>query len=160
LNPSTILLADRIGPRFEEAYYEGAEAIFVKPVAMEELAKGVAYTFDSELIQAKRQHRRKKIQRARVAYAHSDGLSISAYGTNISAGGMFVATMDDLPTSGQEISFRLQFETLKEELTGSAIVRWVRSKIDAGRPRGFGCEFKGLEPDTITKLKAVLEVEK
>ena len=160
LAPAVILLADRIGPRFEEAYYEGAEAIFVRPIAIDELAKGIAFTFDSELVQAKRQHRRKRLQRARVAYSHSEGLSISAYGTNISVGGMFIASMDDLPVSGQEIGFRLQFEALKEEIQGNATVRWVRTKIDSGRPRGFGIEFKGLEAASLEKIRTILESDK
>lgn len=155
--PPVFLVTDRIDPHFDNAFFEGVEAIFVKPLMPDEVLRGVAYSSDTLLAQPIRNHRRKRIRRARVSYS-VDSKNVLGYATNIGSGGMFIGSMDRLPSANQKIKFVLLSENSKAaEVCGVAIVKWLRPKIEHGRPRGFGVEFTELDQDTVKVVSELSE---
>lgn len=156
--PSVFIVCDSVDPLFADAFFEGVDAIFVRPINAEEVEKGVAFSYAESLENCNRAHQRKRIQRARVSYEF-DWQKATGYATNFSLGGMFVGSMDQLPVKNQKIKFKLSFEEeAGRELTGYAVVKWLRSNLKFGRPRGFGIEFVGLDHATQVKLSQMLEV--
>ena len=147
--PPIFFISNQLDPHFDNAFFEGVEAIFVEPIQPDELVEGVAFSLEALMNQRERKHRRQRIRNVKVSYNVGSSQN-SGYATNISTGGMFVGSMLTLPNPGQLINFRLSSEGQnKIELSGFAIVRWLRQKMKHGRPRGFGIEFVGLDVDAL-----------
>lgn len=154
--PAVFIVSDCTDPQFDAAYFEGVDAVFVRPLAAEELERGIAFSYAEALENDKRKHQRKRIRRARVLYEF-DWKEVTGYATNFSLGGMFVGSMGEIPDKGQTIKFKLSIEDRdEEELSGFAVVKWSRPKLSYGRPRGFGAEFVGLSEVSQKKLKHLI----
>jgi CheY-like chemotaxis protein len=158
--PPLFLITDKLAPKLQNAYYEGFEAVFLKPLAPDEVLTGIAFSYDAIRGHANRKHSRKQIQRVRIAFT-LDSTEFQGYATNISLGGMFVGTFDDqpaqLPLSGVLFKFKLMFEDKgNDSVFGIASARWLRQKIELGRPRGFGAQFVGLDARSRLALEELL----
>lgn len=137
-SPPVFLLAKEIDPYFDNAFYEGAEGIFVKPLNLKEIAQGIASPHAGLLHRRDRQHLRKRLCQAKVTY-NVDAQSGTGFATNVSAEGMFIGTMGSIPAREQKLQFHLSVAgKTPVEIKGVAEARWSRSKIEFGRPRGFG----------------------
>lgn len=150
--PPIFLVCDHFGSNLEDVYLEGIEAIFARPLRPEELLNSVASTYASLMKRDDRKYERSRIVRAKVTYSFG---SIYAHGfvTNISSGGMFVGSLDQLPSIDDTIDFNMAFEGAQlSELSGSAVVRWIRPKIDCGRPPGFGIEFVDVDLEELSEF--------
>lgn len=90
---------------------------------------------------ARRRHHRIEV-RVPVAYTGPHEF-ISAESSNVSAGGMFVAT-SDLLTPGRSVSLRLQLPDDGDVLV-PAIVAWRRDAPSEEGPAGFGVRFVDLD---------------
>lgn len=157
--PAIFILSDGTDPKFDEAYFEGTDAIFVKPISPDELKAGVSSVY-AETVESStyhRLHKRKRVCRARVSF-ENDWLKAKGFAMNFSVGGMFVGSMDELPARGQKISFTLLFNDGQGTgLSGYATVKWNRPEMKFGRPRGFGAEFLGLDNASLAKLREIIE---
>lgn len=146
------LVCDRLDPYVNEAFYEGVEAVFVKPLTFESIAKGVAVSYASILGHTTRRHDRLRVRRARVTY-EIGAEKILGYATNISEGGLFIGSMGTLPRSGQIIKFKMTIEG--HDIRGEGRVRWLRAKLEYGRPPGFGIQFVTMDAKSSEIMKAI-----
>jgi len=150
-------VTDRADEPLEEAFINGAEGVFNKPLHFDELVKGVAFTYGIIQQNAHRQFRRQRIRNARARVTAARGQNpLSGFVTNISAGGMFISSWSILPPANQVVDFKIEFgddETI--EVTGQAIVRWLRPFREFGRPPGVGLEFTSLDEETLEKLRKI-----
>lgn len=153
--PPVFFVSDKKDEHFDNAFFHGVEAIFLKPILFDELVKGVAFSYGMLVDRSDRQFRRRRLRRSKVQFSLDGNDSPSTgYVTNISLGGMFVSSMAKLPAASQVISFHVVNESnLNLEVTGRAIVRWLRPMSEYGRPPGFGVEFLNLSPESIDAIK-------
>jgi uncharacterized protein (TIGR02266 family) len=93
---------------------------------------------------------RRALPRVRMQAAvdlHSDTNFFTGFSTNLSEGGLFVATVNALPLgTGVELEFTLAGKRLKVP----GVVRWIRLVNDR-TPEifpGMGIRFEGLDPET------------
>ena len=152
--PPVFFVSNQRDSHFDEAFFLGVEAIFLKPIHFDELVKGVAFSHELLMEQhSGRVHRRRRIRRAKAVFTNeSTGMASHGYVTNISIGGMFICSMYSLPAANQVIDFKLQYDGEQMvELSGRAAVRWLRPIAHYGRPPGFGVEFKDLD-ETAKKI--------
>lgn len=152
--PAIFVICDGVDSTLDEAFFEGVDAIFVRPLDLDELEKGVAFSYSEALENSSRRHVRKRVYRARVSYEF-DWQKGKGYATNFSMGGMFVGSMDELPNRFQKIKFTVTFENEGQELISAGVVKWCRSRLTFGRPRGFGVEFNELDQATLKKFKQI-----
>lgn len=149
------MVTNRVDPQFDSAYFEGVDAIFVRPFDADEFFIEAAASYMSGLDgYQNRKSLRKRVVRGRVRI-DLGAVSSHGYATNLSEGGMFVGSMETLPSPGQKIEFDLLIDQeRKHHVTGSARVRWVRGKMEFGRPRGFGVQFESID---LKNLKGILD---
>lgn len=156
-SPPIFFVSDQRDEHYEAAFFQGAEAIFLKPIHFDELVKGVAFSYGMLMDRSDRQHRRRRVRRAKVQYS-LDGTEApsTGYVTNISIGGMFISSMAKLPAANQVISFRLFFDQENPiNIEGRAVVRWLRPIAEYGRPPGYGVEFMNLSPESTELIKTL-----
>jgi DNA-binding response OmpR family regulator len=157
--PPVFFIADKRDGHFDEAFFMGAEAIFLQPIHFDELVKGVAFSYEMLMDHAERQHKRRRMRRAKIQFSNqSTGLSSNGYVMNLSKGGMYICSMYNHPAANQIIEFKMAYESEPPiEITGLATVRWLRLLSEYGRPPGFGVEFKNLDEkaqESINRLIA------
>lgn len=165
--PPVFFLADQRDQFFEEAFFRGVEAIFVRPLNYTELVKGIEFSHDLLMDRdSGRRHRRRRIRRAKVVVTSEDtGSALNGYVTNFSAGGMFICSMYMLPRANEKIQFKMIYEIpvgagmdpKQIEVSGNASVRWVRPQAHLGRPPGFGIEFKELDETARDTIKMIMD---
>lgn len=153
--PPIFFVSDKKDEDFDEAFFHGVEAVFLKPIHFDEVVKGVAFSYGMLMDNANRQHRRRRLRRARAQFSVESGEAPSTgYVTNISLGGMFISSMALLPSSNQVVTFKVQYEDEKVyEVTGRAVVRWLRPMSEYGRPPGFGVEFMNLDAESTETIR-------
>lgn len=137
------------GDQLHDAFFEGAECMFEEPHSAESLILAM-YNSLNEFYneQKKRKFARKKVARVR-AVVETDQGAIEGYAQNISLGGVFIGTWDKLPAPSEKVTVRLSPDGSTESvICGEAVVRWVRTEIKDGRPKGFGVEF--VEPKAVS----------
>lgn len=165
--PPVFFLAEQRDPYFDEAFFRGVEAIFVKPLNYDELVKGVEFSHDLLMDHdSGRRHKRRRIRRAKVLVTNEiTGATLNGYVTNFSAGGMFVCSMYTLPRANERIQFKMIYEIpagagsdpKQIEISGHASVRWVRPQAHLGRPPGFGIEFKDLDDQSREAINMIID---
>jgi len=135
-------VSDKLDQQYYEAFFQGVEAIFFKPLEVEKVLKSIAFSLSMLTDQSMRQHPRRRLKRARIQYSPSEGLPANGYVADISAGGMFISSMSELPKEGDIIKYKLMYRADESiEINGSAIVKWIRPGLELGRPPGFGVQF-------------------
>lgn len=156
--PPVFFIADKRDADFDEAFFLGADAIFLQPIHFDELVKGVAFSYDLLVDHSDRKHKRRRVRRSRIQFSNrATGLSGTGYVMNLSAGGMYVSAMYNHPTANQTIDFKLIHESEPPiELSGQATIKWLRPIAEYGRPPGFGAEFNNLTPAAQAELQKIV----
>ncbi len=77
----------------------------------------------------------------------SDHNFFSGVASNVSVGGLFIATRDPRKI-GDLVTVRLTLPGDERPVTVDAVVRWIR----AGEPAGMGVQFLGLAPDALAAI--------
>lgn len=148
--PPVFFVTEKRDQHFDQAFFEGVEGIFIKPIHFDELVKGVAFSHNMVMDKATgRMHNRRRLRRARVVFTNeTNGIAAQGYVTNISSGGLFICSLATLPALEQKLKFKFRYDENRDEpleFSGRAVVRWLRPFSDLGRPTGFGVEFLELE---------------
>jgi len=145
----------------DEAFFRGVEAVFFQPLKTDDLLKGMSFSLEIKVERSDRQHKRRRIRRAKIEYLNeSTGLTSSGYVMNISQGGMYVCSMYNHPEKLHRITFRINHEGPNaKEIVGSGIVRWLRPSAEFGRPPGFGVEFRELDSHAREEIAAITNTE-
>lgn len=154
--PTPVFLICR-GPVIDsgEAFFEGIESVFARPISDEDIAKGIAFALECRKGHNERKHERTSVVRARVTFK-AGSIETSGFATNFSRGGMFVGSMGALPKPGERIEFTIYIDDGPgAEVSGQGIVRWLRPNIQYGRPRGFGLQFDGLDAGSLAIIESI-----
>ncbi len=154
------LITNRTDESLDEVFYHGVEGVFNEPLHFDELVKGVAFSYGLFLNSPNRLYYRQRVRMTKASYSlASSPVPLSRTNgnvTNISSGGMFISSNDSLPAANQIVEFRLESQGGEViEVSGRAVVRWLRPFREYGRPPGFGIEFTELtelDRETIEKL--------
>lgn len=146
-SPPIFLIANAADANLNEAFYRGVEAIFFRPVQFNDMLKGISFTLEVLMDRSDRRHKRRRVHHVTVEFQNeSTGVTSSGHVMNISRSGMYVCAQANLPALQQIVNFRMSLEHNGiQEISGRAIVRWIRTRSEFGRPPGFGVEFKGLD---------------
>jgi uncharacterized protein (TIGR02266 family) len=86
------------------------------------------------------------------------GTFVGKFATNISRGGMFIASRNPKPI-GSDIKFELQLADGSAVVAGDGVVRWVR-EFDPDNPRephGMGIEFTKLSDASKTAVDMIID---
>ena len=153
--PMVLLITAFSDVSVEEAFHEGAEAIFSKPFEIQELIHTV-----NELLKPLEErwtHRDQRIPceiEVHLSFQSWEA-SYSQRAINISRGGMFVRQESPVAKTGQKVAFEIQFQDATSvNINGEGFIRWVRTHSEKGLPTGLGIEFSWLEN---TSRKALIE---
>jgi uncharacterized protein (TIGR02266 family) len=79
----------------------------------------------------------------RLRYRNAGHFLVS-YCTNLSRGGLFVATPQPAPV-GARVELEVDWPGAQGTRTASGVVRWVRGEADADGPAGMGVRFDDLD---------------
>jgi len=169
--PPIFFITDKRDEHFNESFFHGVEAIFMKPINNDALVEGIVFSYGMLVDHSDRKFRRKRIRRARAQFDFSAPPLVTSsptakatpgngYVTNISLGGMYICSMAALPALGQMINFKVICDENDEqiEFAGSAHVKWLRKDTDHGRPPGFGIEFENLSPSDTDLIKSIAKL--
>ena len=151
--PVVMLMTGFADLTLEEAYDQGADAVFEKPFNRKRLFETVERAL---LMQASKWGKRPEgVDFELKVELHYGSLSaaVDAGALSLGRGGMFVSFAGPLPETESQVAFQIVLGNPAPKLEGTGIVRWVRSGQGAAR-RGCGLEFSYLEQDC---LKDVLE---
>lgn len=129
----------------EDAYHQGADAIYSKPFDRKNLFEGIrrAVTPKEELWAE---------QSELSPLDHTISLSFPDLNMTfeqkvivLGRGGMFVSMTEQMPAAESRVEFKIEFKNNPHPpISGQGIVRWVRTRPDATYPRGMGIEFMNL----------------
>lgn len=145
------IICDQEEPEFDNAFYEGAEAIFVEPIISADFLSGIEIFYLEKVDPLLRKHLRRKARGVWVSYSINSSSELG-YVANISVGGAFIGSMGNLPSVGQMISFVVEWTETELEIAGEAEVKWLRTKITRGQPRGFGVQFSPESQEAFQKV--------
>jgi len=130
-----------------KALAEGANAIFGKPMNVEDLIARMRILQKAPIDRWSRKSERVKIDES-VNLSFKDlPSSIEGRSLDIGQGGMFVALESKFPKIGSSLAFSIDFEDSKllKKIEGVGVVRWVRHNQEGALPPGIGIEFLELE---------------
>ena len=151
--PAVIFITGYADISLEEAYDRGADAVFSKPFDRKVLFEAVHSILKSLNQQFLRKTPRLEIDTPIGIHFVKSNLSIGAAITNLGRGGIFVALRDQFPEKFEPVEFRLQTDFEPRVLvSGSGIVRWIRSKVIDSLPTGCGIEFTALEKESARQV--------
>lgn len=145
----------------EDAYHEGADAIFSKPFDRKLLFATVdKFLKPKEIIWRERAQRIDLDLPIQLKLPNVDSL-VQTTTVNFGRGGLFVSITPDLiPAVGAEVKLSMKFDAANPDLEGTGIVRWRRTTPGQDLPTGFGLEFTYLNDayrdrliEFIAKLK-------
>jgi uncharacterized protein (TIGR02266 family) len=110
------------------------------------------------LVDFERRHRR--VQCRSEVSVLQDGVSSSAVTSDISVGGVFIATDSPLPEATPvEISLEMPGEELST-ITAKGRVVWENSEDNPRKshyPTGYGVEFTDIDPDVLSFIQAFVD---
>jgi CheY-like chemotaxis protein len=148
--PPIFVLCDENDSGLGNVFYEGVTGIFMRPLNVGDLTKAIAISYSELLGHRDRLLKRRRLQYATVSYSIDAG-PVIGFATDISLGGMFIGSHWELPAEGKLIKFKLNIVG-HSALSGGAVVKWTRDKIEFGRPRGFGIEFRCVDQATLASI--------
>jgi CheY-like chemotaxis protein len=151
-----ILVCDNLPSEINEAFYEGADSVLIRPYTIEYVSKGIESAYATRVGYSNREQRRMRLYRTKASFTF-DSTHGKGFATNLSPGGLFIGTTDLLPPSGKIIQFKISSEADSISLNGFGVVRWVRNKLEFGKPRGFGIKFEALSRSSEATLKSFLD---
>lgn len=147
--PPVIFISGFAEVSLEEAYDQGAEAVFTKPFDRQALFEAVGRALQPlETRPSRRGTRANAALPIGLRFLRS-GLQAQSKIRNVGRGGFFVPLGAPLPEQGEEVEFLLQTGTEPPtEIDGKGVVRWTR----AAEPGIFesGCGVEILELSTIS----------
>lgn len=160
-NPSVpvIFISGYADLTLEEAYNRGVEAVFPKPFDRKALAAVVESSIQDDSRRAGRRLPRVDSD-LRVGIQLKGGEPIKGKVTNLGSGGMFVEVPDGTPDADQPLNFRLSLTANGIEISGTGIVRWVRTAAQGNRPAGCGIEFEGLDAQSVAMVLELINDSK
>jgi len=136
----------------EDAYDQGADAVFSKPFDRKALLGAVlkAISSDEEKWSARKFERIESDFSIDITCPDL-GTSIKGRALNLGRGGMFVKLDKDFPAAGTKIFFQIKLEGGNSNgISGQGLVRWSRIHASQDFPSGCGIEFEFLD-DSIRK---------
>jgi CheY-like chemotaxis protein len=155
--PPIVLVSAFSETTAQEAYHEGAQGVFAKPIDYDALSKTV----------------RKRLLPMREQYQEKDTLGRSAFtlecslteldetlhtsSCSIGRGGFFLHMPQQFPRPGEVISFKIAFGEKGCVLEGQGLVRWVRSRAEGEAKSGIGVEFSYLTPASLDIFESLIE---
>lgn len=156
-NIKVIFVTGSVDIPLDLAFSGGIEAVLPKPVIFKEILDAVHWAIMPREKGWKRKSPRliRDTKRLQLEYyKNSMGYQL----VNIGLCGMFVAIKDQLPSVGDYIKFTLKIHDDQEShfVTGTGIVRWLRSQVCEGLPKGAGIEFHSISNNSLTALMSFL----
>ncbi len=100
---------------------------------------------------------KRKFERTKVntkSEVHSDEGMTFSKSTDMSNGGLFIATPEPL-AEGSEVSLSLQIPG-EESVDIKGVVRWVRESGDEDSKSGMGIEFVDISENDLENLKKIV----
>lgn len=155
--PPVILVTAFSETTTPEAYNEGAQGVFTKPIDYDALGT----TVRKRLLPMREQF---KVKEKLVGEAFAldcslpeldDKLHTSS--CSIGRGGFFLQMHQQFPRPGETISFRIAFGDRGCILEGQGIVRWVRSRAEDDAKSGVGVEFTYLAPASLDIFEGLIK---
>ncbi|MDZ4661585.1 MAG: response regulator [Pseudomonadota bacterium] len=127
----------------KEAFKQGVEAVFKKPLSVELLGQNV---FESITHKNEWSLRRKKPRVSTSVQIEFEASQLqgkyTCTATSIGLGGMFLCSGNILPNVGDFVAFSIKASPHNRfPVEGEGVVRWVRLNSSNEEPIGFGIEF-------------------
>jgi CheY-like chemotaxis protein/Tfp pilus assembly protein PilZ len=152
-HPVVVFITGFADLSLEQAYDLGADAIFAKPFDRKIFMSAVQTALKPRTERWQHRPERFEIEAKVVLRFPNMPAAIEGRMMNIGRGGIFVALDNYLPQMGTNVLFQIEFENMQPKcLEGEAIVRWIRHKIEEGRPPGCGLEFMTLNDEGKAKV--------
>ena len=166
-NPTTapilLLMTGYSALSAEDAYANGAEALFSKPID----TKAMIGVIKRLLMPADIQWSRPKLpndtgEEMVISLKFTDlPHAMEAKMVSLGRGGMFVALdMERLPKVDHTVNFKIDLKNGRTPLEGKGVVRWARYKSTKEYPAGCGIEFISLTESVRAEILAMLSVKK
>jgi CheY-like chemotaxis protein/Tfp pilus assembly protein PilZ len=126
----------------EDAYDQGADAVFSKPFERKALMDAVAHALkDKEEVWSQSPERLATDWSIDLQVEGGPGFSAGRV-IHVGRGGLFVALPESLPRVGAKICFKIGFSDAEmPAIEGQGIVRWIRPQPADSYPAGCGIEF-------------------
>lgn len=155
--PPMVLVSAFSETTAQEAYHEGAQGVFAKPIDYEALSK----TVRKRLLPMREQYQEKETL-GRSAFTLECSLTeldeaLHASSCSIGRGGFFLHMPQQFPRPGEVISFKIAFGEKGCVLEGQGLVRWVRSRAEGDAKSGIGVEFSYLTPASLDIFESLIE---
>jgi CheY-like chemotaxis protein len=142
----------------QDAYDEGAEAVFSKPFDRKVLLAAVekALCPKEELWGEGSRSEATNFQLCIDLKFPELKTALQTHVLNLGRGGMFVALGNQLPKVHDQVEFKIAFEKDSPSVVhGRGIVRWVRN-VATNQPSGCGIEFTSLDANCRAQLIQIL----
>jgi CheY-like chemotaxis protein len=155
--PPMVLVSAFSETTAQEAYHEGAQGVFAKPIDYEALSK----TVRKRLLPMREQYQEKETL-GRTAFTLECSLaeldeSLHTQSCSIGRGGFFLHMPRQFPRPGEVIAFKIAFGERDCVLEGQGLVRWTRSQAEGDAQTGIGVEFNYLTPESLDIFENLIE---
>lgn len=155
--PPMVLVSAFSETTAQEAYHEGAQGVFAKPIDYEALSK----TVRKRLLPMREQYQEMNTmgQSALTLECSLTELDEDLHTTScsIGRGGFFLQMPQQFPRPGEVISFKITFGGKACVLEGQGLVRWVRTRAEGDVKSGIGVEFSYLTPASLDIFENLIE---
>jgi hypothetical protein len=141
----------------QEAYHEGAQGVFAKPIDYEALSK----TVHKRLLPIREQYQEKETLGG-TAFTLECCLTeldedLHTQSCSLGRGGFFLLMPQQFPRPGEVINFKIAFGEKGCVLEGQGLVRWIRSHAEGDAKSGIGVEFCYLTPASLDIFENLVE---
>lgn len=155
--PPMVLVSAFSETTAQEAYHEGAQGVFAKPIDYDALSR----TIRKRLLPMREQYQEKDTL-GRPAFTLECSLAeldeaLHTSSCSIGRGGFFLHMPQQFPRPGEVISFKIDFGGKGCVLEGQGLVRWVRSRTEGDAKSGIGVEFCYLTPASLDIFESLIE---
>lgn len=141
-----------------DAYHEGAEAIFSKPIDYDALITTLRRLTAPIHERLGRRHDRFSVAADVSIEFQGVAEAKTARLLNIGRGGCFIALENTPPEVGTELRLKITFQNQNfSPIEGYALCRWRREESQGTEPPGAGLEFMQLTDESISNLVGLLK---
>jgi CheY-like chemotaxis protein/Tfp pilus assembly protein PilZ len=145
----------------EEAYAQGASALFPKPFNRQNFLRAIEWALLPKNEKSKESLPPLSTDFEIELYLKGSLEVVKGRMLNIGRGGMFVSMDSSMPATGDTLEFKISFQQdAPLQLTGQGIVRWMRSQMSVGRPSGCGIEFLEFDRNCMPEVAKIIEAFK
>ena len=161
-NPSmpVIFISGYSDLTLEEAFSRGVEAVFPKPFDRKALAAAAQAAVQDAGQRLGRKDPRINSDLSVGVRLKRDGSALGGRIKNLGRGGMFLELDAGFPPCAEELDFRLNLPLTGIEISGTGVVRWVRTEAAGSLPPGCGIEFAGLDPQSVSMVVELINESK